>query len=754
MNRKIRWQVLTLVLLAFLMSVQLLAGSYEAAYQKYVDAYKAYQTAVSSNLSKAETDKALSQYKSAKAAYEQALNGGSTSKAAVDTTSSNASAAGNATTNSAAISEGSDAERSLATLSAALPAQLKPLLEIIRNTTSKDQANSAISALEKYLVSDPASKFKDLLQYEIASTLDRLDIDRKKAEMLFTNISKNSRNALVSTWAKLGLKYLKAKQYKTQWHTVLNNKFTAMTDAFNKYKNTSWLAFPVKAVRGTTYLAKSVSYIKTQNDHEDFLLAFESAQAPFVTSVDDVFEQYQTSNVAENADEAARIRLIYNNYTSWYARWKVLNAAKSTLDIQYFIIENDAFGLGLLGMCLKKAREGVNIRLMVDVRGSNKLSLIVMAQGYLSELARFRNVQVKVYNPLESNLLGAITDIRRIISSNHDKILIADGRYSIIGGRNIADEYLVDPIDDANAWRDTDLLIDSALVSNQLQKAFEEEFEILKAHEIDKPVLGLSKYRVLQMEIGHAAMDAALNLRGALPLTKNFSTQSSILKKLNAQLANYKNMTGYPTFNLTDNSRACPVHILDSNSLSGPRNDITENIVRYIDGSRREIVIQNPYVVLTPRAEAALKRASRRGVPIIVHTNSPQTSDSFPTEAMLYRDWRSILKEMPTMRMFARINERQLHGKNFVFDSKIGVVGTYNFDFLSEKVNSEVVAVINSVGFANELHNEIMFDINKAAEYHLATADQAEFGPGDVDNAKKLWLIKILSKMGWLKPLF
>jgi phosphatidylserine/phosphatidylglycerophosphate/cardiolipin synthase-like enzyme len=249
-------------------------------------------------------------------------------------------------------------------------------------------------------------------------------------------------------------------------------------------------------------------------------------------------------------------------------------------------------------------------------------------------------------------------------------------------------------------------------------------------------------------------MDAALNLRGPLKITQKFSSEAAIVNKLNKQLGGYKNMTGYSSFNLENNSRVCPVHILDSHSLAGLRNDITENIVKYIDGSRREIIIQNPYIVLTPRADAALKRAARRGVPILVHTNSPQTSDSFPTEAMLYRDWRSILRDMPTMRMFARVNEGQLHGKNFVFDRKIGIVGTYNFDFLSEKVNSEVVAVVKSAGFATELRNEIITDINKALEYTLATADKAEFGPGDVENPQKMWLIKLISKMGWLKPLF
>ncbi len=748
-----RLSVLILLVLIFAGNTQLLANSLGSAYQNYVSAYKKYQSAVSANLSKAEVDAAISEFRSAKASYEALLNRNSATE---DTENHSGSivtdSSENFKTEDVSSAGGSDAERSLAAISAALPAELKPLIATLKRTSSKNEAAQIVASLEKFLDANPQSAYKPLLQYEMAFAIDRLAIDAKKAEALFAEVSKNAGNKLVATWGGIALKYLKAKQYKAQWGQAMASKFTEMTNAFNSYQNSSWLAFPVKAVRGSVYLAKSVSYINTQNKHEDFLLAFESAQAPFVADVESIFTQYQATR--SEAENDARIRLIYNNYQSWYARWKVMSEARQTLDIQYFIIENDAFGLGLLGMCLKKAREGVKIRLMVDARGSNKLSLKVMAKGYLEELAKLPNVSVKVYNPFQSSLIGAITDFRRIVSSNHDKILIADGRYAIIGGRNIADEYLVDAVDDAKAWRDTDVLIDSEKVSSQLQAAFEEEFNILKAFEIGRSVLGMTKYRTLQMEIGYAAMDSALNLRGPLAATSRFSTQAAILKQLNEQLGKYKNMTGFGEFDLTDNSHQCPVHILDSNSLSGPLNDITENIVRYIDGSRREIIIQNPYVVLTPRAEAALKRAARRKVPILVHTNSPQTSDSFPTEAMLYRDWKSILRDMPTMRIFARVNEGQLHGKNFVFDHKIGVVGTYNFDFLSEKVNSEVVAAVKSDAFATELRNEVVFDIRKSVEYHLATSDKAEFGPGNVENPQKMWLIKFLSKMGWLKPLF
>lgn len=726
------------------------AQNTDAAYKAYFAAYQAYQTAVNNQAAKAEIDKAVSAYHSARIAYENTLN---IQKPQISTedASATANAAEQQNISSAATNNALAAETGSTSVLTAVPNQLAAIIKTLAKTKSKTQARALIATLERYQqLKSLTDEQNDAISYEIASAMDRLDIERQKAAAILTALSKKPGNSRIAQWARARLNYIRGKEYKIQWQKVIDGKFKEMNASFDKYKNTSWLAFPVKAVRGVSYQSKSLAFTRARSDQEDFLLAFEAAQAPFVPAVEGTFDEYQYS-LRDAADDNASIRLIYGNYESWYARWKIINEARNSLDIQYFIIENDAFGIGLLGLCLKKAREGLKIRIMVDTRGSNKMSIKLMAQGYLEALAKLPNVQVKVYNPIQTSLISMFTDIRKIVSSNHDKILIADGINAIIGGRNIADEYLVDPIDDKAAWRDTDVLISSHEVSAQLQQAFEEEFDHLKSLDIKKTVF---INRVKQLEIGWEAMELALYQRGSLQITDKNKSESSLIKKLNAQLGKYKNMTGYRSFELTDKAHQAPVHILDSNSLTGPRNDITENIIKYIDGSRSEIIIQNPYIVLTPRAEAALKRAAKRKIPILVQTNSPQTSDSFPTEAVIYQDWRSILRDIPTIRIFAMVNRGQLHAKNFAFDGKIGVVGTYNFDFLSEKVNSEVIAVIKSTDFSQELRSEIVSDIkNSSVEYHLATADSPEFGPADVENPQKLWLVKLIAKMGWLKPL-
>ncbi|EKD81967.1 MAG: hypothetical protein ACD_39C01545G0001, partial [uncultured bacterium] len=98
--------------------------------------------------------------------------------------------------------------------------------------------------------------------------MDRLDIDRKKASSMLTELSKRVSGSRIAQWAKARLNYMRGKEYKIQWQKALNAKFKEMSDAHDKYKNTSWLAFPVKAVRGVTYQIKSLAFTRARSDQE------------------------------------------------------------------------------------------------------------------------------------------------------------------------------------------------------------------------------------------------------------------------------------------------------------------------------------------------------------------------------------------------------------------------------------------------------------------------------------------------------
>ena len=112
-----------------------------------------------------------------------------------------------------------------------------------------------------------------------------------------------------------------------------------------------------------------------------------------------------------------------------------------------------------------------------------------------------------------------------------------------------------------------------------------------------------------------------------------------------------------------------PIKILDKHALvDNTRNDITPNLIALMDNCKEEIIIQNPYVVITPKAREALIRASNRGVKIIIHTNSPVSTDSILTQSVFIRDWKDLLKAMPNLKIQVNKGDSKLHAKVFCFD--------------------------------------------------------------------------------------
>ncbi len=479
-------------------------------------------------------------------------------------------------------------------------------------------------------------------------------------------------------------------------------------------------------------------------------------QAPSAhADVEKSFDQIKTNAF----DPDARVRYLKDNVNSWFARWHILDNAKESIDVTYFIVEQDIFGMSMLGLLYKKAKQGINIRLMVDARGTKGLTRKLIGQDVLQEMVKLKNVKIKVFNPIHRRLFSLFDDLRKIVAANHDKIILVDGQYLITGGRNISKNYFVDSKDIDSVYRDADVLVHSKIVGKQAKLAFEEELNSSGNFKIYKDALGNFARTEKQLDLAYMTMRRYIMGSGLfkIPADKLDKSTIKLLEKYNKELAQFKNLQHYASFRLFQGERKYPTRILDKHSLNGPRNDITNNLIAMMDAAEKEIMIQNPYVVLTDDARAALQRANDRGVKINIHTNSPMSSDSLLTQAMFIGDWRKILKDMPNLRIFGYKLSTKLHAKVFVFDRKVAIIGTYNMDPLSEQVNSEVVAAIKSRPFATQVALSIYEDIKNSHEYKIHVERNGNiktvFGPETHSDPKVMQRLNMLQKLQWLRPL-
>src|SRR5205814_1368293 len=120
------------------------------------------------------------------------------------------------------------------------------------------------------------------------------------------------------------------------------------------------------------------------------------------------------------------------------ARALLADAAERTLDARYYMWHNAMSGSILCSALRRAADRGVQVRLLLDDNNTAGLDPVLAA------LDAHPNIAVRLFNPFRVRrwrLLGYLTDFRRLNRRMHNKSFTADNQATIIGGRNVGDEY-------------------------------------------------------------------------------------------------------------------------------------------------------------------------------------------------------------------------------------------------------------------------------------------------------------------------
>ncbi len=157
-----------------------------------------------------------------------------------------------------------------------------------------------------------------------------------------------------------------------------------------------------------------------------------------------------------------------------------IRAAKETINILYYIINNDKLGNKVVDLLTKKASEGVEVRVLYDHVGSiltpHKMFKNLIKCG--GEVYRFSPIKIGTYT--------------RVNYRNHRKIVIIDGKIAYTGGMNIGDEYL--GLDNRiKPWRDTHLRITGTSVYT-LQERFLMDWSYASDSERETDIDTLNKF--------------------------------------------------------------------------------------------------------------------------------------------------------------------------------------------------------------------------------------------------------------------
>lgn len=400
--------------------------------------------------------------------------------------------------------------------------------------------------------------------------------------------------------------------------------------------------------------------------------------------------------------ENVGLTLLPGNLQSWVARWRMLDETRESLDISYFILREDVFGAAFLGHLLKKTKEGVRVRLLLDRQGTVMSFTSELGLDWLDTLANTGRVQVKVFRPLMNRYLEAFAtaNLAAAVASEHDKIMVRDRAVGMIGGRNISAEYFAHPADLPLAFEDVDLILRGRNVAHGLIAAFETQYESEGAQAIEPELINIVSYEE-DLLLAYHAMDAWVK---GTPLDSRFARRIRELRlSWSDDLAKLPRLRGSWSLPLPTEARA-ETRLLDSHTRLEPTADIiAHGLLRLVQSAQTQIFIQSPYLVLSNEAIDVLAQAAKRGVLITIYTNSPISSDNAWSQAFFLEQWPELLARVQGLRLFVTGETNTLHAKLMVFDDQVALVGTYNLDPVSMGINSEIMAAIWSNHFSKRV---------------------------------------------------
>jgi putative cardiolipin synthase len=381
-------------------------------------------------------------------------------------------------------------------------------------------------------------------------------------------------------------------------------------------------------------------------------------------------------------------RLLADGADALATRLALIDAARSSLDLQYFLISDDTSGDQLLDALQAAAERGVRVRLLLDdlYAGAH--------EARLAALDRHERAEVRLFNPLpvrgtrlEQRLLGSLHEFGRINRRMHNKLFIADGRIALAGGRNIGDDYFMRGA--VANFVDLDILATGPVLA-ELAELFDRFWNDDTAYPAGSL---LSPAHAVTAAAGSAPVDAAAPDGTAAQIQRG---------RLELHFASARVFADAPS----KASRAdAPLQ---------PGAAMAQSLA-LMSAARSAVIIASPYFVPGPGGLALMHEASARGIDIAVMTNSLGATD----EPLAYRGYRryrlAMLKmgvrlaelspvhgERPQSPGTLRSSLGRLHAKLAIVDQRWLLVGSLNMDRRSSRLNTELALAIDSPALASE----------------------------------------------------
>lgn len=405
------------------------------------------------------------------------------------------------------------------------------------------------------------------------------------------------------------------------------------------------------------------------------------------------------------------------------ARLRLIEHADHTIDAQYFIFKGDLAGSLFAGKLLRAADRGVRVRFLLDD---------IYISGLDPELALLNshpNIEVRLFNPISRqgvrffNFLG---DFRRANRRMHNKSFTVDNVVTIVGGRNIADEYFQTHSDIEFADFD---VIGIGPVAPMVSETFDLFWNSDRAVPMEAfgkkvDVADLDEIRRHMVQEIERAEDGVYGRAVNRPFIDDL-----VQGKIAPVVASVNVVTDRP-------------EKLENPIGAGQHQALASELRRVVSEAEHEVIFLTPYFVPRNRGVAFLRDIRSKGVRVVVITNSLASTDQIAVHSG-YAPYRKVLLEegveLYEVKTDAAVangtaepgapDRLTLHTKAVIIDRQLLFVGSLNLDPRSIDINTEMGLFLDSADIATRFAQQVEDDLPQFT-YRLVLSDNSpDHGP-------------------------
>jgi putative cardiolipin synthase len=389
--------------------------------------------------------------------------------------------------------------------------------------------------------------------------------------------------------------------------------------------------------------------------------------------------------------------LLGNGLDAFVARALLAHGADRSIDVQYYLYHSDLVARLFTDQLLKAADRGVRVRLLVDDMDLEDRDLSVAAMD------SHPNVEVRIFNPFSrktGRISQLVTRMGSVTRRMHNKSFTVDNQVTILGGRNMGNEYF--DADPDLAFSDLDVLCIGP-VAQEVSTAF----DLYWNSELAYPVSVLIGKQPTPEEIKQ--MRKELNEYIAKQVDSDYLKalrDSNLANTIRQNNVRYRWGEAVVFYDQPEKI----LHDFDKTEYH-----LVPKLVPYFEGVQEELIIFSPYFVPGKKGTAFLNQLSQRGVRVRILTNSLSSNDVGVVHAGYAKYRKNLLRGgVELYEMNKKLTRKQrkekkgkygsstasLHAKSFVFDRKKVFIGSLNLDPRAIVHNTEIGVVLESTEIA------------------------------------------------------